>query len=178
MSIKRFSQVVAAVAVAAAVTSAPEAQAGFGSTAYMTSTVDPLGTLGAGGWAPTLDYRSGALLFQFPALNLLGGLTSSYLDFGLGVSGTMARGQMSGTTDGVFMLGGEARYLSFSDLDVSGFSLMGKGRLGAEVKKTDKKGMGFGIYVVPRLGIAKLSEGDMEIAWGGGIEMSAWFSGK
>ena len=168
--------------MAAALTAAPAAQAGFGSTAYMVSTNDVPGALGAPGWAPTLDYRTGGLLVQFPALNLIGGLAGQRLDFGAAVSGTLARGGMSGTTDGVFMLGGAARYFSINGVDdASAFSLLAKGRLGAEIKK----GMGFGIYVVPEFGISTFTDGnldtadrDLGVAWGGGIELSCWFAGK
>ena len=159
--------------MAAALTAAPAAQAGFGSTAYMVSTNDVPGALGAPGWAPTLDYRTGGLLVQFPALNLIGGLAGQRLDFGAAVSGT---------TDGVFMLGGAARYFSINGVDdASAFSLLAKGRLGAEIKK----GMGFGIYVVPEFGISTFTDGnldtadrDLGVAWGGGIELSCWFAGK
>lgn len=178
--------VIGAMTVAMALTAAPAAQAGFGSTAYMASTNDVPGALGAPGWAPSLDYRVDGLLVQFPALNLIGGLAGQRLDFGLAVSGTLARGGMSGTTDGIFMLGGAARYFSINGVeDASAFSLLAKARLGAEIKKGDKKGMGFGIYVVPEFGISTFTDGnldtadrDLGVAWGGGIELSCWFSGK
>lgn len=162
----------------------PQAHAGWGATAFLTSESD-LGAnvIGAPAWAPTVDYRRNGLLFQIPALNLIGGMASKNLDLGLGFSGTMLKGAMSGTTDGVLALGVNGRYFTPTGgaKDSSGISLILKARMGAEVKK----GMGFGIYVVPQLGISNFADGkpataarDIGLGWGGGLEISTWFAGK
>lgn len=164
--------------------SAAPAHAGFGATAYLTSASNLGGGIGAPMWAPSLDYRFKGLLFQLPALNLIGGFASQHLDVGLAFSGQLAKGEITGNADGIFMLGGDVRYYAptgSAAKNSSGFELMLKGRLGAEMRKK----MGFGIYVVPELGISNFVDGnpktsarDLGIAWGGGLEVSAWFAGR
>jgi hypothetical protein len=157
-----------------------EAQAGFGSTAYMTFASD-----GAGAWAPSLDYRYKGLLIQLPLLNTIGGFTSKFLDIGVAGSGIVAKGSMGGNYDGVLMIGGVFGYYGSTQGNSQGsFHLLMKARLGAEVKKGDRNGMGFGVYVVPLLGVSSYnanatgSNSNFGLAYGGGLEVSAWFSGR
>jgi hypothetical protein len=167
---------------------AAPAQAGFGATAFLAPDFGS-NDLGAPMWAPSVDYRFNGLLFQLPALNLIGGLTNKHLDLGLAFSGIVAKGQMGTDFDGVFFLGGNARYFAPTDAKIknaSAFEVMLKARLGMEVKKNKEgRGMGFGVYVVPRLGISTFADSKAETAkrelglgWGGGLELSTWFSGR
>ena len=70
--------------------------------------------------------------------------------------------------EGVFMPGVGFRV---ADTGKIGFNAMVKARFGAEMKK----GVGFGVYVVPAVGITTLSTGSITPNYGGGVEFSAWF---
>jgi hypothetical protein len=158
------------------------ALAGFGATANLTGLSD--GT----GWAPSIDYRSKGFHLQVQALDLIGGLPNDTLNLGVGFQMIAAKREIAQEVEGTVMPGGRARYysitgdsgdaLSKADLANGGFNLTGEVKMGMEMKK----GMGFGIYVVPEVGVsnipgigAKADDQEITLIYGGGLEVSAWF---
>jgi hypothetical protein len=147
--------------------SAP-AHAGFGMTAAMGSTNDgaALGIL-----APTLDYRASGILVQVHLLDLIGELPNKNLDIGLDVSGIALKRKIGPDVEGVFMPGGSVTIHSDTGFDSVGWQVLAQTRMGAEIKQ----GMGFGVYVVPVIGASNLLTGDVGLAYGGTLQVSAWF---
>jgi hypothetical protein len=180
-----FKKIAGLVALVAAL-SPGMAHAGFGATANLGGLSD--GT----SWAPSLDWRAKGYLFQLQLVDTIGGATSDRLDIGAGFSGVAAKRKIAGEIEGVMMPGGRLRYFQYigdtgdaigkSKLQGSGFNVVGEFRMGMELKEK----MGFGVYVVPQLGISNLfgiasvKEDDTEFAltYGGGLEVSAWFLEK
>jgi len=147
--------------------SAP-AHAGFGMTAAMGSTNDgaALGIL-----APTLDYRAGGVLVQAHLLDLIGELPNKNLDIGFDVSGIALKRKVGADIEGVFMPGGSVTIHSDTGFSSVGWQVLAQTRMGAEIKQ----GMGFGVYVVPVIGASNLLTGDVGLAYGGTLQVSAWF---
>lgn len=142
------------------------AQAGVGFTAGGYSYTD--GT----SFVPSLDYRVSGVLIQLHLLDLLAGpaTTGAFaLNTGADISYSVIHKKCAPEVEGVFMPG-----VGFRVADTganTGFNAMAKVRFGAEMKK----GIGFGMYVVPAVGISNITSGTIRANYGGGIEVSAWF---
>lgn len=145
----------------------PTAQAGVGTTGWMGGYTD--GT----GWFPSLDYRAKGVLVQVHALELLNGVQQGgfALNTGVDVSYVVVKKKIAPDIEGVFMPGAGVRVADRGDI---GFNFMAQGRMGMEMKQ----GAGFGVYVVPALGVSNLLTGDVGLATGGTIQVSAWFPEK
>jgi hypothetical protein len=141
--------------------------AGFGSTAHLTANSD--GTA----WVPSLDWRAKGLLVQVHLLDTLAS-TAAGGDFAINVGADITyaavKKKIAEETEGVIMPGGAIRIADQGDI---GFNVMAEARMGAEMKK----GFGFGIYVVPQLGVSTIP-GEFRIAYGGGVQISAWLTDK
>jgi hypothetical protein len=156
--------------------------------------------------APSLDYRQGQYLVQVRVLDLIGGLVDDpvtardgeaegNINFGAAFSAVAFKRNCAPEMDGVIMPGATIHYFSVGgdyaedkdsdiggkDLPKGGFALIGESRFGFEMKK----GFGFGVYVVPMLGFSNIpsvngdddgDDGGFELAYGGGLEVSAWIA--
>jgi hypothetical protein len=143
---------------------ASPAYAGFGATAHLGGTSD--GTT----WAPSLDYRGGGWLVQIHAIDLIGQLPNKYVDLGVDVSGVAMKRKVAEDIEGVLMPGVSLQLYSPTSFSSPGFHAVAETRLGAEIKQK----MGFGMYVVPQLGVSNLT-GKMGVTYGGSLQVSAWF---
>ena len=160
--------------------------AGFGATANLGGLSD--GT----SWAPSLDYRAHGLHFSLQAIDTIGGLTDDQLDLGAGFAMVAEKRMIAQEIEGVFMPGVRLRYFGYmgetgdamtkAKIASSGFNVVAPFRMGMEMKK----GMGFGVYVVPQLGasnlrdVAAVASKDQEfgLTYGGAVEVSAWILEK
>ena len=150
-----------------AMVSAP-AWAGVGTTATFSATSD------GPTWTPSLDYRAGGWLVQVHLLDLIGGLPNKVVNTGVDVTNVVVKRKVAQDVEGVLMPGIGARLFADSGFETVGFNIVAKARIGAEIKQ----GMGFGVYVVPTIGASNLVTGDVGLAYGGGVEISAWFVKK
>lgn len=143
---------------------APKAEAGVGMTANLGGWTD--GTY----WLPSIDYRAKGLLVQVHALDLINGIKGGgfALNTGADVTYVVVKKQIAPEIEGVLMPGAGIRVVDQGDI---GFNFMAQARMGMEMKK----GMGFGVYVVPGLGISNIGTGDIGVATGGGVQISSWF---
>lgn len=122
-------------------------------------------------FAPSLDYRVSGVLVQLHLLDLLAGPAAGggfALNSGADISYSVLHKKVAPEVEGVFMPGVGFRV---ADQGGIGFNAMAKARFGAEMKK----GIGFGMYVVPAVGITNLTTGDITANYGGGVEVSVWF---
>ncbi|MFN7147127.1 MAG: hypothetical protein ACK4YP_25385 [Myxococcota bacterium] len=145
------------------------ASAGIGTTAG-------IGSSGSGELtfvAPTLDYRGGGVLVQLHALDLIGKLPNKYLDLGVGVSGIAFKRKVGADVEGVIMPGGVARIYTDTGFNALSWNVGAQARFGAEMKQ----GFGFGVYVVPMLGVSNFS-GKVGPSYGGTLQVSAWIMNK
>lgn len=162
------------------------ASAGFGTTATLGSIENSIGDSDTGiqyfspqHRYPTLDYKAGEFLLQIAALDLINsiGFDDNVL-FGVNAYYQIQKGQVSEDVMGVVQIGGSLDYDQAGE-DINFTTLLLSGRMGAQsVKK-----MGFGIYVVPEIGVSLASEdarpdGGMELAVGGQVQISTWIGGK
>ncbi len=139
--------------------------AGFGTTAHLTALSD--GT----GWVPSLDWRTKGLLVQTHLLDTLGSTAAGgdfALNVGVDVTSVVVKKKVAEETEGVLAAGGGIRLANYGDFGFNAFAEM---RMGAEMKK----GMGFGIYVVPQLGVSTIP-GEFRVIYGGGLQVSAWLN--
>lgn len=142
------------------------ASAGVGATASAYSLSD--GTT----YYPSIDFRAKGFLAQVRIIDTIGQLPNDWFDLGLGGSYMVVNEKCAPEIEGVIMPGLDLRVMvPFGDNNADlAFNVMAKARFGAEVKKD----MGFGIYIVPQLGMSNLITGDVGLAYGGGFEVSAW----
>ncbi|MCB9745407.1 MAG: hypothetical protein H6740_22705 [Alphaproteobacteria bacterium] len=140
--------------------------AGFGASASAYALSD--GTA----YYPSLDYRAKGFLAQVRLIDTIGHLQNDWFDLGIGGSYMVVNEKAAPEIEGVIMPGMDVRLMvPFGDNNADfSFNAMAKVRFGAEVKKD----MGFGIYVVPQLGVSNIATGDVGLAYGGGFEVSAW----
>lgn len=144
---------------------ATPAWAGFGTTASIGG-----GMLGTS--APTLDYRASPVLVQIHALDLLAPLMTGgdfYLNTGADVTYVAVKKKVGPEVEGVLMPGGG---LGINTAGDTNWYVIGEARVGAEMKA----GMGFGMYVVPYLGVTDMVRGDVGLLYGGSVQVSAWFN--
>lgn len=149
-----------------------QALAGVGATAH-------LGGLSDGSTkAPTLDYRTHGWLIQLDVLDLVGYLPSDQMDVQIDVTKNVLKKKKDDVgkqVEGVFMPGAGFRVVNWSKLDETRYNFVVESRLGAEMKND----VGFGMYVVPMIGVGNIGglttgSDKMSVAWGGGLQVSAW----
>lgn len=146
---------------------------GFGSTAAVGTGGWQLGpfdlALGLG-FAPTLDLHADPVLVQIHVLEFTEALIDDddvYL--GANVLFDAHDAPLGGQWLGVVQPGGGFDLYSAGDTAVA---ITGQCRLGAQTQD----GAGFGVYVVPEVGLG-LSDGDADWIAGGTLQVSAWFGG-
>lgn len=157
------------VLLALALATTAPAHAGFGMTAAMGATNDgaSLGVM-----APSLDYREKGILVQVHLLDLIGELPNKTLDIGIDVSGIAMKRKVAAEVEGVLMPGGSVTIHSDTGFSSAvGWQALAQLRMGAEMKQ----GMGFGMYIVPVIGASNLLTGKVGLAYGGTLQVSAWF---
>ena len=161
------------------------AHAGLGFTATLGSIENGIGNDDEGpvfspqNAYPTIDYKSGPSLVQINALDLINSFTAEdYLVLGGNYYYQTQRGKVSENIAGSFQLGGSLDYVQ-SNSDRTDITALFGVRMGAQSTKK----MGFGIYVVPEIGL-NLASGDLapdaniQLAVGGQVQVSTWFGGK
>lgn len=142
----------------------PAAHAGFGVTAGTGGYAD--GT----SWVPSLDWRANGILVQMHLLDQLAPLATGgdfYPNIGADVTVVAVKKKIAAEIEGVVMPGGGIRVTGGGSL---GWNVMGEARFGMEMKQ----GMGFGVYVVPALGVTNLASGDVGVNYGGAVQISVW----
>ncbi|MBM4364750.1 MAG: hypothetical protein FJ102_00935 [Deltaproteobacteria bacterium] len=159
--------------------------AGFGATAHMTGLSD--GT----GWSPSLDWRQKGVHVNLQAIDIIDALGDDELNLGAGFAIVAAKRTITPQVEGTLSPGLALRYYSINGdvgdamekakMQRSGFNLVGQFRMGMEMKEK----MGFGVYVVPQLGVTNLKtlggkedDSEIKLVGGGGLEVSAWFVGN
>ncbi len=145
---------------------AAPAYAGVGATAYVGGTNDgaAMGLL-----APSLDYRGGGILAQVHLLDLIGELPNERLELGVGVSGVVVKRKVGQDVEGVIMPGGHVNFGVPTTFKNPSWQILAETRFGAEMKQ----GMGFGVYVVPQIGVSNFT-GNVGLSYGGTLQVSAW----
>ncbi|MCK6506429.1 hypothetical protein L6R53_24155 [Myxococcota bacterium] len=153
------------------------ASAGVGFTAHQTwdhATRTHAGT--GSGWGtrldlPTLDIVNEGLVIQLGALDLVEALTYETVDLNVSVFKTVKSGPVNGDWKGVLQPGGTLEFNSSGgfNFDPMWIAAIGKARMGFQ-KAED---FGFGLYVVPGLGIAYGAD-EIDLAVSGGLQVSAW----
>lgn len=125
---------------------------------------------GARGFAPSLDLRSSTLHFQFHVLEFLSVLADDGGAF-IGANGyyQLHTAPVGGAWMGVVQPGLSVDLWADNDLLLG---LAAEARVGVEAAED----MGFGVYVVPSLGLA-VGDGDTDLIAGGTLQFSAWFGG-
>ncbi len=164
-----------AVSVAMGLGLASNAHAvGFGTTAGFG--VDSFGGgpldvgLGFGfGFAPSLDLYFEPVVLQIHVLETLDLAVDDTLFAGANVYVGVHEGDIGGGWQGVVQPGGSLDLF----LDPVVMSLAGECRFGIQAANA----MGFGIYVVPGLGVIA-GDGDGELYAGGALQISAWITGN
>ncbi len=141
---------------------------------------------------PTLDIRTDGVVIQIDALETIAAITNKETDangdeknsvhLGVGVYATVAKKPVKGDKDGgdivgVMQPGGQLTIDTNTGFDPSHFALLGGLRMGAQASK----GMGFGMYVIPQLGVASApdlkddpSKNTIGLAVGGQFQVSVW----
>ena len=136
---------------------------GFGFDLFGGGSLD----VSTGSFAPTLDLHPNPVHLQFHLLEFTSALINEETIFiGANVYFDAASMPVSGRWDGVVQPG--------FGLDLYGdpvtIAITGQCRLGPQVQEA----AGFGIYVVPAIGIA-VDDGDARWLAGGSLQFSAWF---
>jgi hypothetical protein len=161
----------AAVTGLALTAASSTAHAAVGFTAHQTWDYGTHGFYASPFVLPTLDYASDGLILQAHVLELLAGASNSTLDLGVNLYKTVSKKKVTDDINGVLQAGAKLNVASGADFDVANGSLglILSARLGAQASK----GIGFGMYVVPDLGVAKTGD-EIELVVGGGLQVSAW----
>jgi hypothetical protein len=151
--------------VLAALAPAP-AFAGIGTTAYMGGYTD--GTT----WIPSLDIRNSGVLVQIHLLDQLIPFTQGGGGFvfntGVDVTTIALKKKVAPDVEGVIMPGGGIRLAG--PTDGLAWNVMAEARMGMEMKQ----GAGFGVYVVPALGVTNGVTGDVGLNVGGTMQVEFW----
>lgn len=131
----------------------------FGAKSYYAS---PMGL-------PTIDIHNKEFVVQLHALDLVHGIVNEQLY--LGANGYMTTRRMKVNEDigGVIAPGASLDIVTNFDFDPLNLAAQGLVRMGAQTQK----GMGFGIYVVPGLGIA-MAGGEFDVVMSGQLQISTW----
>ena len=151
--------------------------AGFGTTGYLGGGFGGLGGQVYGpitSGLPTLDYHSGQHLLQFDVLGLISSITTEE-NFGFDAAyyNTAYKGEISDRWKGTVAPGIHLGYANDASTDTSHFDAIVGLRMGAQALKE----MGFGLYVVPGIGIHNVTDDKIYLAMSGGLELSVWLTG-
>ena len=121
-------------------------------------------------FAPTLDIHANPVLVQIHVLEFTEALVDEEeLYLGANVLFAAHEGALTGPWLGVVEPGFGVDLWA---TDPMWIGLTGQCRLGAQVQEA----AGFGVYVVPELGLG-ISDGDVDWVAGGTLQVSAWFGG-
>lgn len=145
------------------------AQAAVGSTFYVGPGASSAGLGGGTVWGlganyPSLDIYAGEFVIQLHVLELVQGLTDSTIYLGANAQKTVLAAP-AGLLDGVVQPGISLDVVSDTGSNSTVLQAGGLVRLGVESKKS----MGFGIYVVPELGLS-LVDGEVDLLTGGTLQ--------
>ena len=170
-----------AVALLAAASAPMTAHAGFGVSGTLGTIENSTKTkyFTAQHYYPTLDYKAGEILVQVAVLDLINSLgPEDDLLFGLNGYYQVRKGAVTEDIMGVAQIGASLDYDKVTE-DVAFTTVMLSGRMGAQAVKK----MGFGIYIVPEIGVNLVNddnvrEDSMELAVGGQVQISTWLAGK
>lgn len=124
--------------------------------------------LGAQGFGPSLDLVFDPVVLQIHALELVDAAADGDLFVGANVYVSVHEAPVGGPFLGVVQPGASIDFWG----DPGVLAIAGECRLGAQAVE----GAGFGVYVVPSLGIA-VGDGDADLFGGGALQFSAWFGG-
>lgn len=157
--------------MAAALAALPTAaQAGVGVTWFTGYDGGSKGFFTSGSALPTVDFHMNEYIIQVHALDLVRcGLTES-LCLGGDFYMTTRRMKVNEDIGGVIQPGASLDiYSPTFDMDPLSVGAMGKVRMGAQTQK----GMGFGIYVVPGIGLG-MGGGELDFLYSGQLQISTW----
>lgn len=127
---------------------------------------------------PTLDIRNKGQVIQLDVLELVSGISTEQLHLGVNYYRNLDNGPVTedGSWKGAWQLGGSLDIDSAPDFDFEFLNMQAllQGRMGMQ----SHNDYGFGVYVVPGIGVAKTYDfaGDdaFELAVGGQLQISAW----
>jgi hypothetical protein len=165
------------------------AHAGIGFTHYQGGDQSAKGYAPSGSVGlPTVDYRSGDVLIQVHALELIAGVAAgddsiygtSVVNFGTNVHVQTGKRKINEWCDGVSQPGASVDFFKgLGDADdgtYDGSSFAGNFVWRAGAQSTGK--MGVGIYVAPSIGFGSFDAGtddnEMDITVGGTLQVSIW----
>ena len=119
---------------------------------------------------PTIDYHQDKFVIQVHALDLVEGLVTDNLQFGLNGYMTTRRAKVNEDVGGVIQPGLSLDiYAPGFDFSNGLIGFQAQVRMGAQTQK----GTGFGIYVVPGLGVG-MAGGEADVMVSGMLQVSAW----
>lgn len=119
---------------------------------------------------PTVDFHVQNYVIQVHALDLVRCGVGQALCLGGDFFATTRKLKVNDDIGGVIQPGGSLDiYSPTFDFDFVSLDAIAKVRMGAQTQK----GMGFGIYVVPGLGIG-MAGGEFDIAYSGQLQISTW----
>lgn len=118
---------------------------------------------------PTLDIHNEKWTYQLHALDLVRGLVAEQLYLAGDVFMTTRRMKVNEDIGGVIQPGGSLDIATNFDFEPVNLGLQGKVRMGAQTQK----GMGFGVYVVPGVGVGMASQ-EIDFLFSGTLEVSVW----
>lgn len=145
------------------------ASAGVGFTAHQESKYSARGFYFSPMNLPTLDITNEGLVIQINALDLLEALNSEQVHLGGAVYKTVKSGAITDSWKGVLQPGGNLDIVTNFDFDPINLALTGQARMG--IQKADA--FGFGVYVVPGVGVGYVAD-ELEMMVSGGIQVAAW----
>lgn len=149
------------------------AQAGVGLTWYTGPSVGTRGYWADPVYLPTIDIHNQKMLVQLHALDLVAGLPAKEIVLGGDLFMTTRHLKVNEDIGGVIAPGGGLDFAADTGFDVFDFDAQFKVRMGAQTQK----GMGFGIYVVPGLGIGAVSAAgntEFDVVASGELQISVW----
>jgi hypothetical protein len=121
---------------------------------------------GAGAFTPTFDLVFDSLVLQIRATETLNAAFNNELFLGANLYANAAEKPIAGGFSGVVQPGGGLQLYG----DPTVIVVSGQCRLGAQA--VDQAG--FGLYVVPEIGLVE-SSGDVNLYAGGALQVSVWF---
>lgn len=144
------------------------AEAGVGSTYGFGGT-----TSGVAPSLPSIDWNAQGVIGQLHLLDLIVYGANDELKLSGNVFKTMQRAKVNEDIGGVVQLGGGLVLDAPGfDFDYLAWDVQVKARLGAQTQK----GAGFGIYVVPGIGVTNSVTGDPTVCGSGMVQFSAWMN--
>lgn len=120
-----------------------------------------------GGFAPSLDLMPGPAVIQLHVLRMVDAAASGALSVGANVYFDVGRPVIAGPIHGTVQPGFSVDLATDPDAVV----VAAECRLGALAEEK----AGFGVFVVPALGVAALEGDDPDVFGGGTLQVSVWF---